>query len=322
MNRFCGSGQQAVNFAASAVAAGHYHCVVAGGVEMMSHYPTTGGMTLDGGNPGLRARYPIVPQGISAELIATLEGFSREKCDAFAAESQRRAAAAISRGRFDRSLIVVRNKDGSVALDREEHPRSGTTTDSLAKLKPAFVGLGQTRFDGYDSTFEEMCLSAYPQIDHLDYVHHGGNSSGVVDGAAAILITSPDYAKAHRMKPRARVVMAAAVGSEPVIMLTAPAAAARRCMERAGKAMPDVDLWEVNEAFAAVALKFLKDTGIDPERVNVNGGAIALGHPIGATGPTLLMTALDELELRDQSSAVVVMCTGGGMGTATLIERF
>ena len=321
MNRFCGSGQQAVNFAAASVAAGHYECVVAGGVEMMSHYPTSGRMTLDGGNLRLRARFPVVPQGISAELIATLEGFSRDDCDAFAAESQRRAGEAIAAGRFDRSIIPVLNDDGSVALDHEEHPRLGTTAESLAKLKPAFVALGQTQFDGYDTTFEQMCLATYPQVDRLDYVHHGGNASGVVDGAAAILITSPDYARAHGLKPRARIVMGAAVGSEPVIMLTAPAAAARRCVERAKRAMSDIDLWEVNEAFAAVCLKFLKDTGIDPKLVNVNGGAIALGHPIGATGPTLLMTALDELERRDLSTAIVTMCTGGGMGTATLIER-
>lgn len=321
MNRFCGSGQQAVNFAAASVAAGHYQCVVAGGVEMMSHYPTSGRLTLDGGNEGLRSRYPVVPQGISAELIATLEGFSRADCDAFAAESQRRAAHAITEGRFAKSIIPIHNEDGTVALDREEHPRPGTTVESLAKLKPAFVALGQTRFDGYDATFEEMCLATYPQIDHLDYVHHGGNSSGVVDGAAAMLICASDYAIAHGLKPRARVVMGVAIGSEPVIMLTAPGAAAHRCIERAGRTLSDIDLWEVNEAFAAVVLKFLKDTGVDPDRVNVNGGAIALGHPIGATGPTLLMTALDELERCDLSSAVVTMCTGGGMATATLIER-
>lgn len=321
MNRFCGSGQQAVNFAAASVGAGHYHCVAAGGVEMMSHYPKTGRFTLDGGNELLRERYPIVPQGVSAELIATLEGFSREDCDAYAEESQRRAAQAIEESRFSKSMAPVVSSDGTVLLDREEHPRPGTTAESLAKLKPAFVQLGQTNFEGYGRTFEQMCLDTYPELESLAYVHHGGNSSGVVDGAAALLICSPDFAKAHGLTPRARVVMGAAIGSEPVIMLTAPAAAASRCLERAGWSQSDVDLWEVNEAFASVVLKFIKQTGADPETINVNGGAIALGHPIGATGPMLIMTALDELERRDLQTAAITMCTGGGMGTATLIER-
>lgn len=321
MNRFCGSGQQAVNFAAASVAAGHYQCVIAGGVEMMSHYPKSGGLTLDGGNEDLRERYAIVPQGISAELIATLEGFAREECDEFAAESQRRASIAIDEGRFNKSMLPVMAKDGSILLDREEHPRPDTTPASLSQLKPAFADFGRTQIEGYDRSFEQMCVDSYPEIDHLEYVHHGGNSSGVVDGAAAMLICSPDYAKEHGLKPRARVVTGTAVGSDPTLMLTAPAAAARKCVALAGKQMQDIDLWEVNEAFAAVVLKFIKDTEVDPGIINVNGGAIALGHPIGATGPMLIMTALDELERQDLSSAVVAMCTGGGMGTATLIER-
>ena len=323
MNRFCGSGQQAVNFAAAAVAGGHYECVVAGGVEMMSRYDrtTVGSPTIDGRNPHLRAQYPIVPQFISAELIATLEGFSREDCDRLAAESQRRAAVAITEGRFARSMVAVKNDDGSIALDHEQHPRPGTTVEALANLKQAFAGSGSAVLPGYDRTFLAMCQQVYPQLKELNYVHTGGNSSGVVDGASAILICSPDYAKAHGLKPRARVVMGAVAGAEPVIMLTAPAPASRKCLARAGRKVTDIDLWEVNEAFASVVLKFIREMKVDPATVNVNGGAMALGHPIAASGPMLIMTALDELERQGKQTALITMCTGGGMGTATLIER-
>ena len=321
LNRFCGSGQQAVNFAAMGILAGHEDLVVAGGVESMSRFEAGRRPTLDGGNERLRERYPIIPQGISADLIATLEGFSREDVDAYAVESQRRAGVAQEEGRFAKSIVAVRDADGQVALDHDEHPRPGTTVEDLAKLKASFAGAGQMVLDGYDRSFDDMALATYPQLDHIEHVHHAGNSSGVVDGAGAILLASPEYARAHGLAPRARLVMSGVAGAEPVIMLTAPAAAARHCLDRAGMKADDIDLWEINEAFASVALKVTRDLGVDPAAVNVNGGAIALGHPIGATGTMLIQTALDELERRDRSTALIAMCTGGGMATASIIER-
>ncbi|ORW61029.1 acetyl-CoA acetyltransferase [Mycobacterium parmense] len=320
LNRFCGSGQQAVTVAASAVAAGGEHLVIAGGVESMSRWGVTVGVpTIDGDNPDLRARYPTVPQGVSADLIATLEGFTRETVDAYAAQSQGRAAAAIDEGRFDRSLVEVATPGGAVTTD--EHPRPGTSAEALGRLRPAFAAMGAARADGERKTFDEICLERYPGIDLIDHVHHAGNSSGVVDGAAAVTVASSEWLRAHKVSPRAQIRAAAAVGSEPVIMLTAPGPAAHRCLQRAGMDVADIDLWEVNEAFAAVVLKTIRDLGIDPGRVNVNGGAIALGHPIGATGAMLIGTVLDELERRDLTTGLVTMCTGGGMGTATIVER-
>jgi acetyl-CoA C-acetyltransferase len=323
LNRFCGSGQQAVTLAAMGVLSGMQDLVIGGGVESMSRWPVDGDAppTIDGDNPALREKYPMVPQGISADLIATLEGFTREQCDDLAVTSQTRAAKAIAEGRFDHSMIAVRNEDGSIALDHEEHPRPGTTLDDVAKLKPSFEAMGQHRFELFDETFDEMCLRTYPQLDYVDHVHHAGNSSGVVDGAAVLLVASSDYARANGLTPRARVRMTAVAGDEPVIMLTAPAPAARRCLEKAGMSVGDIDLWEINEAFAAVVLKAMRELDLDPEKVNVNGGAMALGHPIGATGGILIETALDELERTDKETALIVMCTGGGMGTATIIER-
>jgi acetyl-CoA C-acetyltransferase len=262
-----------------------------------------------------------VPQGISADLIATLEGFSREDCDAYAVESQRRAAEALEDGRFERSVVPIHHDDGSLALDRDEHPRPGTTLEGLGKLKPSFEALGAHVEEGKEKSYDAFCRDVYPQVDAIDHVHHGGNSSGVVDGASALLLASGDFVQAHGLKPRARVVMSATAGTEPVIMLTAPAPAAKRCLAKAGMAPSDIDLWEVNEAFASVVLKFLKELDVPRDRFNVNGGAIALGHPIGATGGMLIQTALDELERRDLSTALIAMCTGGGMGTATIIER-
>lgn len=320
LNRFCGSGQQAVTVAASSIAAGNEDLVIAGGVESMSRWDVTAGIpTIDGQNPDFRTRYPTVPQGISADLIATLEGFTRETVDAYAAQSQSRAAAAVDEGRFVRSLVDVPTPAGPVI--RDEHPRPGTTAETLARLKPAFAAMGDTRADGDPRTFDEICLDRYPGVDRIDHVHHAGNSSGVVDGGAAVLVASSNWMHAHGGTPRAQVRAAATMGSEPVIMLTAPGPAAQRCLERAGMAVKDIDLWEINEAFAAVPLKATRDLGIDPEVVNVNGGAIALGHPIGATGAMLIGTLLDELERRDLSTGLVTMCTGGGMGTATIIER-
>ena len=322
LNRFCGSGQQAVTFAAMGIAAGWQHLVVAGGVESMSRYrPRSGGPALDGGNPALRARYPLVPQGISADLIATLEGFTRADVDAFALRSQQKAAKAIADGRFANSIIPVRDADGNVLLDRDEHPRPETTAESLAALEPAFARMGTKIREPEGLSYDQMCLQVYPQLSKIDHVHHAGNSSGVVDGASVMLLSSPEYAKAHGLRPRARVVATAVAGAEPVIMLTAPGPASEKALRQAGMTVADIDLWEINEAFAAVPMKVIRDLGIDEDKVNVNGGAIALGHPIGATGPMLLQIALDELERRDLSTALVTMCTGGGMATATIIER-
>jgi acetyl-CoA C-acetyltransferase len=321
LNRFCGSGQQAVNFAAMGVLSGMQDIVVAGGVESMSR-PSP--MHVDGftaNNAHLRDQYNMVPQGISADLIATVEGFSREECDALAVESQRRAAIAINEGRFERSLIPILNNDGTLALAVDEHPRAGTTLADLAKLSPSFEGMGGYKKDPEGLSIDETARLAYPYISQINHVHHGGNSSGVVDGAAAVLVTSPDYAKAHGLKPRARIIMSAVAGTEPVIMLTAPGPAAKLVLKKAGMTFDDIDLFEVNEAFAAVVLKFFKDTGVDPAKVNVNGGAMALGHPIGATGAMLIGTLVDELERQDKQTGLITMCTGGGMGTATIIER-
>jgi acetyl-CoA C-acetyltransferase len=314
INRFCGSAQQAITVAAMGVGSGHQDLVVAGGVESMSRWNlTVGSVTIDGDNPAFRERFPTVPQGISADLIATIEGFSRTDVDTFAAESQRRAAAAIEEGRFNRGIIPVLGPDGEVALDHDEHPRPGTTLEGLGKLRPAFAEQGET--------YDEMALSKYPKVERVEHVHHAGNSSGVVDGAAAAVVASDRWVRANGVTPRARIRTTAAVGSEPVIMLTAPGPASERCLAKAGMSASDIDLWEINEAFASVPLKTIRDLGLDADRVNVNGGAIALGHPIGATGAMLVGTVLDELERRDLSVGLVTMCTGGGMGTATILER-
>ena len=322
LNRFCGSGQQAIAFGAMGIRAGFQDLVVAGGVESMSRFvPTSGPPDFTASNDQLRERYPLVPQGISADLIATLESFTREDVDAFAVQSQARAAVAQTEGRFDTSIVPVRHADGTVALDHDEHPRPGTTLEGLAGLSPSFQEMGTTTFEGFDRSFDEMCAQAYPQVEGVEHVHHGGNSSGVVDGAAAVVLASDDYAKAHGLIPRARIVMHAVAGTEPVIMLTAPGPATEKVLAQAGMTLGDIDLFEINEAFAAVPLKTIRDLDLDPEKVNVNGGAIALGHPLGATGAMLVQTAVDELERRDQRTALVTMCTGGGMGTATIIER-
>jgi acetyl-CoA C-acetyltransferase len=322
LNRFCGSGQQAVTFAAMGIQAGHQQMVVGGGIESMSRWPVPDGPPdFTSGNAKLREQFPLVPQGISADLIATLEGFTREQVDAFAVESQNRAAKAMAEGAFDRSVVPILNPDGSVALAVDEFPRPGSTVESMAGLRASFASMGTEVFEGFDRSFDAMCQDVYPQITHVDHVHHAGNSSGVVDGASALLLASPDYAKAHGLKPRARIVMSAVAGAEPVIMLTAPGPASRKCLQRAGMTVKNIDLWEINEAFAAIPMKAIRDLGIDPAKVNVNGGAIALGHPIGATGGILIQTVLDELERRNLSTALITMCTGGGMGTATIIER-
>jgi acetyl-CoA C-acetyltransferase len=309
LNRFCGSGQQAVNFGAMGILAGFQDMVVAGGVESMSR-PAP--MHVDGftaNNTHLRDQYDMVPQGISADLIATVEGFSREELDQLAVDSQSRAAAAIAEGRFDRSLVPIFHDDGRLALDHDEHVRPGTTIDDLAKLKPSFEGMGAHVVSGRELSIDDTARKAYPHIDAIRHVHHGGNSSGVVDGAAAVLLSSPDYARAQGYVPRAKITMAAVAGDEPVIMLTAPGPATDLVLKKAGMSLSDIDLFEVNEAFAAVLMKWLRHTGADWDKTNVNGGAMLIG------------TLVDELERRDLSTGLVTMCTGGGMATATIIER-
>ena len=320
LNRFCGSGQQAVTFAAMGVSSGHQDLVVGAGVESMSRPARNGTDGFHANNEHLLETHPQVPQGLSADLIATLDGWSRQECDAVGLESQRRTQVAIAEGRFDRSLIPILNDDGTVALDRDEYPRPETTADVLAGLNPSFAKMLEYKMEQSDLTMAELMAQKYPGVE-LEHVHHAGNSSGVVDGAGAVLLSSPSYASAHGLQPRGRVVMSAVAADEPLIMLTAPGPAALKCLDRAGMTVDDIDLFEVNEAFASVVLRFLRDTGADPEKVNVNGGAIALGHPIGATGAMLIGTVLDELERRDLQTGLIAMCTGGGMGTATIIER-
>jgi acetyl-CoA C-acetyltransferase len=323
LNRFCGSGLQAVNFAATGVLSGMQQVAVGGGVESMSRVPMgTDGAGVDGENPFLRAKVFQVPQGISADLIATLESFSREELDQFALASQQKAAAAIEAGHFKRSLFpVVDPKTGAVALDHDEYPRPSTTLEALAALEPAFAALGAMPLGPNGETLDEIALARYPQAGVIQHRHTAGNSSGIVDGAAAVMIASPDYAKAHGLKPRARIRSLATVGSEPIIMLTAPTPASKKALALAGMTTHDIDLWEINEAFATVPLQTMRNLEIDPTKVNVNGGAIALGHPLGATGAMLLGTVLDELERRDLTTALITLCIGGGQGIATVIER-
>jgi len=322
LNRFCGSGQQAVNFAAMGVMAGMQDLVIGGGVESMSRVPMgSSGGGLDGKDPQLSALHPLVPQGISADLIATREGFSRQDLDAFALESQQRCTRAVKEGRFDKSLIPVKDADGKVALERDEHPRPEASLEGLGQLKPSFEGMGAYVQKGHSRSMDEKALSVYPDVSEIQHVHTAGNSSGIVDGAAAVLVASPEYAKSHDLRPRARIVATATAADEPVIMLTAPTPATERCLAKAGMTLADIDLIEINEAFAAIPLKVMRDLGMDHDRVNVNGGAIALGHPLGATGAMLIGTVLDELERRDQSTGLVTMCIGGGMGIATILER-
>ncbi len=323
LNRFCGSGLQAINFAAMGVGSGAQDLVVAGGVESMSRVPMgADGGGQDGGNVRLRDRVFQIPQGISADLIATLEGFSRQEIDEIALRSQQNAALAIKEGRFAKSLFAVKDpQTGSVLLDHDEYPRADTTAEGLAALKPAFVGLGEMVAGPGGETLDQIALSAYPHAQAIKHLHTAGNSSGIVDGAAAVVLASERYVKEKGVKPRARIRALTTVGSEPVIMLTAPTPASQKALRLAGMQPGDIDLWEINEAFAGVVLQTTRALGIDPARVNVNGGAIALGHPLGATGAMLLGTALDELERSGKQTALITMCIGGGQGIATIIER-
>jgi acetyl-CoA C-acetyltransferase len=322
LNRFCGSGLQACNFAAMGVMSGQQDLVIGGGVESMSRVPMgADGGGMDGDNLALRSRVFQVPQGISADLIATLEGMSREELDRFALGSQTRAASAIQGGRFAKSLLKVTSPDGQLLLERDEHPRPETTFEGLAALEPAFEKLGAMTLGPDGATLDAMALRRYPEAGSIRHLHHAGNSSGIVDGAAAVLFASEAAVSKYGLKPRARIRALATAGAEPVIMLTAPVPASQRALDKAGMKVTDVDLWEINEAFAAIPLYTQRKLNIDPERINVNGGAIALGHPLGATGAVLLGTALDELERRDRNVALVTLCIGGGMGIATIIER-
>lgn len=324
LDRFCGSGITAVNFAAASVMSGMADLVVAGGCEMMSmplrRGPNDGPPVMDRGNLELRAMHPQSNQGVCADAIASLEGITREDTERLALESQRRADVAIREGRFNRSVVPVYRQDGTVALDHEEFPRPGTTLEGLAALKPSFEALADMAIDDSGATYRSLILQKYPGLDIVP-IHHPGNSSGVVDGAAALLLASPEYAKAHGLKPRARVVAMANQGDDPTLMLNAPVPAARRVLKKAGLTVDDIDLFEINEAFAVVAEKFIRDLKLDRDKVNVNGGAMALGHPIGATGAMLIGTVLDELERRDQKRGLVTMCAGGGMAPAIIIER-
>jgi acetyl-CoA C-acetyltransferase len=322
LDRFCGSGITSVNMAAASIMAGAEDLVIAGGCEMMSMEGRRGEgpLMMDAGNLRLRARHPQSHQGVCADAVATLEGISRQDADALGLESQRRAANAISHGHFNRSLVPVIREDGSLALDREEYPRPQTTMEALSGLKPAFPAVADYPLDDKGTTYRRLILEKYPDLD-IDFVHHAGNSSGVVDGSAAILLASPTYAKAHGLKPRARVVAMANMGDSPTLMLNAPVPATRKVLAKAGLAIDDIDLFEINEAFAVVAEKFMRDLRLDRDKVNVNGGSIALGHPIGATGSILIGTLLDELERRDLKRGLVTMCAAGGMAPAIIIER-
>ncbi len=319
LDRFCGSGITSANIAATAIMAGMEDLVVAGGTEMMS-LPKKGMLPMGANNAHLQEIHPQSHQGVCADAIATIDGIPRPALDALAAGSQARAAVAIAEGRFDRSLVPVLNLDGSVALDHEEFPRPGTTVESLAALNPSFPAVADYRHTPESLTFRELINKKYPDLE-IEHVHHAGNSSGVVDGAAALLFASEQYARAHGLRPRARVVATANMGDDPTLMLNAPVPAARKVLDRAGMTLDDIDLFEINEAFAVVAEKFQRDLDLDRDRVNVNGGAMALGHPIGATGAILIGTVLDELERRDAQIGLVTMCAGGGMAPAIIIER-
>ncbi|WP_066266536.1 acetyl-CoA C-acetyltransferase [Hydrogenophaga palleronii] len=315
INRFCGSGLEACNFASALVKSGQAELVIGGGVESMSRVPmfTSGGPWIT--DPQLTIPNRIVPQGISADLISTLYGYSREDADAYAVESQRRAAHAWREGYFGKSVVPVRDLNGLVILERDEHVRGDTSMDTLAKLEPSFTVQGEKM--GFDA----LALHRYPQLGGIEHIHHAGNSSGIVDGASAVLIGTKEAAAAQGLKPRARVRAFGTVSTEPTIMLTGPAPAAQAALKRAGMHARDVDLFECNEAFASVVLRFMEVLDVPHDRVNVNGGAIAMGHPLGATGGMLLGILLDELERRNLSTGVVTMCVGGGMGSVMVIER-
>lgn len=313
INRFCASGLEAVNLAAQKVRSGWEDLVVAGGVESMSRVP----MGSDGGpwalDPETNMACDFIPQGIGADLIATIDGYSRADVDQFAEQSQKKAAAAQANGYFDKSIIPVKDKAGVVILDKDEFIKPTTTAEGLSALKPSFATMGQIGFDA-------IALQKYPEVGSVNHVHHAGNSSGIVDGAAIVLLASEQAVQQQNLKPRAKVLATALVGADPTIMLTGPAPAARKALAKAGLTIDDIDLFEVNEAFAAVVMHFINEMKVDPAKVNVNGGAIAMGHPLGATGAMILGTLLDELERQGKKRGLATLCVGGGMGIATIIE--
>jgi acetyl-CoA C-acetyltransferase len=315
INRFCASGLDAVNFAAAQIMSGQQDMAIGGGVESMSRV----GIGASGGawavDPIIAVAEYFMPQGISADLIATKYGFSRDDVDAYAVESQKRAAAAWSEGRFGRSVMAVKDVNGLTILDKDEHMRPDTTMQSLGALKPSFVQMGE--MGGFDS----VAIQKHPEVEFVNHVHHAGNSSGIVDGAAAVLLGNARAGKKADLKPRARLRAFANIGSEPAIMLTGPVDVTKKVLKKSGMELSDIDLFELNEAFASVVLRYMQAFGIDPNKINVNGGAIAMGHPLGATGAMILGTVLDELERRNLSTALVTLCIGAGMGTATIVER-
>jgi acetyl-CoA C-acetyltransferase len=315
ISRFCASGLDSVNFAAAQIMAGQHEMTIGGGVESMSRV----GIGASGGawpvDPSIAVKAYFMPQGVSADLIATKYGFSRDDVDAYAVESQKRAAMAWSEGRFARSVAPVRDLNGLVILDRDEHMRPDATMQSLGSLKPSFVMMGE------QGGFDAVALQAHPEVEKINYVHHAGNSSGIVDGSAAVLLGSKEAGVKAGLKPRARIRAFCNIGSEPAIMLTGPVDVTRKLLAKAGMSIKDIDLFEVNEAFASVVLRFIQAFDADPAKVNPNGGAIAMGHPLGATGAMILGTALDELERTGKSTALITLCIGAGMGTATIIER-
>lgn len=323
LDRFCGSGITSVSLAAMNILSGSEHCVIGGGAEMMSTYGEEGAMPamfLDNDNLALRALHPQPHQGVCADAIATIEGISREDLDRQAFETQQKAARAIAEGRFDRSLVPVHDIEGNLVLDREEFPRPQTTLEALADLQPSFGAVADYPLDESGTTYRQLLNQKYPDVD-IQHMHHAGNSSGVVDGAGALLLASPDYARAQDWQPRARIVAMANQGDCPTLMLNAPVPAARKVLAKAGLDVGDIDVWEINEAFAVVSEKFMRDLDMDRDKVNINGGAMALGHPIGATGSLLINTALDELERQGKQFALVTMCAAGGMAPAIIIER-
>ncbi len=314
INRFCGSGLEAVNVATQKIASGMEDLVIAGGVESMSRVSilSDGGAWL--GDPETMLRNGFAPQGVGADMIATIDGYTREDVDAFAVESQRRAAAAWQRRAFDGAIVPVVDEIGRTILATDEHMRPDATVESIGTLKPSFAAMGEAGFDA-------VMLARYSDYDAINHVHHAGNSSGIVDGAAAVVIGTEAIGSKIDAKPRARILATAVTSSEPTIMLTGPAPASRKALAKAGMAVEDIDLFEINEAFASVAMRFMKDMEVSADKVNVNGGAIAMGHPLGATGAMILGTLLDELEARDQKRGLATLCIGGGMGIATIIER-
>lgn len=316
INRFCASGMEAVNLAANQIKGGAGNAYIAGGVEMMGRVAMGSDGAAIAVDPSLAMKTYFVPQGISADIIATEYGFTRDDADKLAVESQRRAAAAWKENRFAKSIVPVLDQNGLTILDRDEYLRPGTTMEDLAKLKPAFKDMGETM-----PGFDKVALLKYPHLASIDHIHHAGNSSGIVDGAAAVLIGNAEFGKAHGLKPRARIRATAKIGTDPTIMLTGPVPVTEKILRDSGMSISDIDLFEVNEAFAAVVLRFMQAFQVSPDKVNVNGGAMALGHPLGATGAIIIGTLLDELERQDKTVGLATLCIASGMGAATIIER-